>query len=68
METNLSDDLVKKVRHVINDKELTGYKLAKEYGLSEGNISSLRSGKRSIYKLNLSSICKVLNAYENSSK
>ncbi|RZI13366.1 hypothetical protein EIG89_10145 [Staphylococcus aureus] len=59
---NCYDEIYNTIKKLIENKEITSYKIKKNTGISYGNINAMRRGKRRIKNLSLKN-AKILYEY-----
>lgn len=64
-----SEEVVRKVKYVLDHSEqFSLYMLKRDYEIDKKSISNVRNGLRDLDKLQLKTIIKLLNAYDEQTK
>ncbi|OFP25041.1 XRE family transcriptional regulator [Staphylococcus sp. HMSC057C08] len=58
---NSYDELLKTVNELIENKEISSYRINKDTGVSYGNINDIRRGERKVENLTLKNAGKLYN-------
>ncbi|MCT6851224.1 MAG: hypothetical protein M3001_11695 [Staphylococcus epidermidis] len=64
-----SEMIMKQIKYVIDHSDIFSlYVLEKDFGIDKKSMSQIRNGKRSVERLQLQTVLKLINAYEKKSK
>lgn len=64
-----SEMIMKQIKYVIDHSDIFSlYVLEKDFGIDKKSMSQIRNGKRSVERLQLQTVLKLINAYEKKFK